>query len=166
MDLGRVVAHSAVVPQLAEVGLSELGVAELLVDDAHELGILDEISGLHPVLVHEILDLVGSQVEIEEAECGSKGGDELVLDAVALAQFIIVLEEGFDADLLLPDLSPYAGLDTFDGGGAVDGVNWVAGWVRVWVAACLKMEVISYILLLFYLMVKSLISEEEAALPT
>jgi hypothetical protein len=105
-------------------------------------------------------------VEIQEAERGSKSGDELVLDAVALAQFIIVLEESFDSDLLLPDLGSNAGLDTFDGGGAVDGVNWMAGWVRVWVAACLKMEVISYILLLFYLMLKSLISEEEAALPS
>jgi hypothetical protein len=88
-------------------------------------------------------------VEVEEAEGGGQGGDELVFDAVALSQFVVVFEESFDSDLFLPDLGTDAGFHTFDGGGTIGAVYCIGGGLRELVAACLKMEVISYILLLY-----------------
>lgn len=148
LNSGSCVADPSVFPQLAEVGFGEFGVAELFVDVADELRVLGQISGFHSVLVDEGLDLIGVEVEVEEAEGGGEGRDELVLDAVALPEFVVVFEESFDSDLFLPDLCADACLDALDGGGAVGAVDCIGGCLRELVAACLKMEVISYILLL------------------
>ena len=148
LQLRGLFPHTAVVPQLRQISLSKVSIPELLIDSGHEVGILDEISGFDTVLVGEGLDFFCGEVEPEEAESRGESRDEFVLDAVSLPEFVVVLEEGLDADLLLPDLGADARLNALDRGDAVDGGDWVRGGVRDWVAACLKTEVISYILLL------------------
>lgn len=151
LHLTGLLAHTAIVAQLGQICLGEVGIAELLVDVSHQVRILDEVPGLEAVLVGEGLDFLCGEVHIEEAECGGESGDEFILDAVSLSEFVVVFEEGLHADLLLPDFGADARFDVLYGGDAIDAADWVKKMVRDWVAACLKMEVISYILLLLYI---------------
>jgi len=151
LHLTGLLAHAAIVAQLGQICPREVGIAELLVDARHEVGILDEVPGLEAVLVGERLDFLCGEVHVEEAECGGESRDEFVLDAVSLSELVVVFEEGLHADLLLPDFGADARFDVLYGGDAIDAADWVKKGVRDWVAACLKMEVISYILLLLYI---------------
>ena len=67
---------------------------------------------------------------------------------MSFSKFVIVLEKGFDPDLFFPDLCSNACFNALDTGDAVVGGDWIVTGLRDCVAACLKTEAISYILLL------------------
>ena len=78
-------------------------VEELLVNILNEIAVADEISGFHSILIDERNHFFGGKGDAEELDGRRQAGDEFVLDAVAPAQFIVVFEECFDADLFAPD---------------------------------------------------------------
>jgi hypothetical protein len=53
-------------------------------------------------------------MEIEETQGRSQTRNELIFNAIAFPQFIIIFEECFDSDLLFPDFSADASLDAFN----------------------------------------------------
>jgi len=85
-------------------------------------------------------------MEIKKAEGWSKAGNEFIFNTEAFAKFVIILEENFYSDLFFPHLGSDASLDVLDRRYTVDLRNWMKIKLRDWVAACLKMEVISYII--------------------
>jgi len=95
--------------------------------------------------------LLCSQVQVEEAQGWSESWDELVIDAVAFAEFVIIFEKCFDADLFFPHLCANTGLDVLNGWHTIDWSDYMMKEVRDWLAACLKTEVlISYIYICYY----------------
>lgn len=120
-------------------------IEELLIDVFYELRISNQIPRFHSVLINQGGDFFGGERDGEELHSGGEGRNELVLDAVALAEFVVIFEESFDSDLFFPDFSSDVGLDLVGGLGSVGGVDWVRGGVREVEPACLRIDVISVI---------------------
>jgi len=53
-------------------------------------------------------------MQIQETESSGKARLKLIVNAIALPQFVVILEKGFNPNLLFPNLGPHASLDTFN----------------------------------------------------
>jgi hypothetical protein len=64
-------SDSTIIAKLTEVCLCEISVAELLIDVRDKFRVFDKISWLESVFICEDLDLIGGEIEVEEAESRS-----------------------------------------------------------------------------------------------
>jgi hypothetical protein len=64
LQFSLIIANSVILFQEGDIGCGKLGVTELLVDIVDKLGVLDEISRFHSILIFQIFDFLGSEVHV------------------------------------------------------------------------------------------------------
>lgn len=100
----------------SECGFGEIGVEKLLIDGGDKINIPDKISGRDSVLIDDGVDFFVGKTEREEAGGSGESGDELVLDAGAFSEFIIIFEESFHSYLFFPYFCSEFGLNSLNVG--------------------------------------------------
>ena len=84
----------------------KISVKKLLIDGGDEINIPDEISRWDSILIDDAFDLFIGKTETEQASSSRETGDEFILDAGALSEFIVILKESFHSDLFFPYFCP------------------------------------------------------------
>lgn len=102
-SLGFGLENSSVLLELGEIGLGHGVVAELLVDGFDEIGVANKISGRDSIFIGECFDLILGQVNAQKLHGCGQARYKLIFDAKPFPQLIVILEENFHPNLLLPN---------------------------------------------------------------
>ena len=112
-----VFTHGTVLLQEAQVGFGHGVVGELLVHVFNEIGVSNKIARRNSIFVGECFDLIFCKMDAKKLHSGGQTRNELIFDAEALPELVIILEENFHANLLLPDFCTDVSLYLSDGAG-------------------------------------------------
>lgn len=129
-------------------------VTELLVYIFDEIRVSNKISWRNTVLISECSDFLFVEVNAQEFHRSRETGYELIFDAEPFAQLIVILEENFYANLLLPHLGANIRLYfAYRPRPEPVGTHCIKINVREVVPACPKMDVICQLYKLLTLLI-------------